>query len=153
MPTAMPDEPLTRRFGNLVGRTVGSCSRRRSSAGSQRSPFQVTEHFGRDLLQTALGVAHRRRVVAVHRAKVALTVDQRVAQRKVLRHPHQSVINRTVAMRVKFAHHVAHDAGALDVGPVVTLFASVHAEQHAAVHRLETARTSGSARPTITLMA
>ena len=24
MPTAMPDEPLTRRFGNLAGRTDGS---------------------------------------------------------------------------------------------------------------------------------
>ncbi len=26
MPTAMPEEPLTRRFGTLVGRTTGSCS-------------------------------------------------------------------------------------------------------------------------------
>jgi hypothetical protein len=24
IPTAMPDDPLTRRFGNVVGRTVGS---------------------------------------------------------------------------------------------------------------------------------
>ena len=27
MPTAMPDEPLTRRLGSAEGRTVGSCSR------------------------------------------------------------------------------------------------------------------------------
>ena len=26
MPTAMPDEPLTSRFGNRAGRTSGSCS-------------------------------------------------------------------------------------------------------------------------------
>ena len=26
MPTAMPEEPLTSRFGTLVGRTSGSCS-------------------------------------------------------------------------------------------------------------------------------
>ncbi len=26
MPTAMPSEPFTRRFGNFKGRTVGSCS-------------------------------------------------------------------------------------------------------------------------------
>ena len=26
MPTAMPDEPLTSRFGTRVGRTSGSCS-------------------------------------------------------------------------------------------------------------------------------
>ena len=25
MPTAMPDEPLTSRFGNRAGRTTGSC--------------------------------------------------------------------------------------------------------------------------------
>src|SRR2546427_1457373 len=28
MPTAMPEEPLTSRFGTLVGSTVGSCSDR-----------------------------------------------------------------------------------------------------------------------------
>ena len=37
-------------------------------------------------------VAHRRRRVAVARAEVALAVDQRIAQREVLRHPHHGVV-------------------------------------------------------------
>ena len=38
MPTAMPDEPLTSRFGKRAGRTSGSCRGRRSWARSRRCP-------------------------------------------------------------------------------------------------------------------
>jgi hypothetical protein len=40
------------------------------------------------------GVAHRRRIVAVYRAEVALPVDQHVAQGKILRHAHDRVVDR-----------------------------------------------------------
>ena len=54
----------------------------------------VGEHLGGDLLQPAFGVAVRRGAVAVDRAEVALAVDQRVAQREVLHHPHQRLVGR-----------------------------------------------------------
>ena len=40
------------------------------------------------------GVPHRRRRIAVHRAEVALPVDQRVAHGERLRHAHQRVVDR-----------------------------------------------------------
>ena len=97
----------------------------------------VGEELVGDLLQPALGVAHRRRVVAVDRAEVALAVDQQVAQREVLRHPHERVVDRQVAVRVVLAHHVADDARAFHVGPIPDDVRLVHREQHAAMHRFQ----------------
>ena len=91
----------------------------------------------RDLRQPDLGVAHRRGVVAVDRAEVALAVDQHVAQREVLRHAHDRVVDRRVAVRVVLADHVADDARRLLVGPVPVVVQLVHREQHAPVHRLQ----------------
>ena len=48
----------------------------------------VGEQVGREALEAALGITHRRGVVAVNRAEVALSIDQRIAQRKILRHAH-----------------------------------------------------------------
>jgi hypothetical protein len=97
----------------------------------------VGQHLVRDLRQADLGVAHRRGVVAVDAAEVALAVDQHVAQLKVLRHAHDGVVHRRVAVRVVLADHVADDARALLVGPVPVVVQLVHREQHAPVHRLE----------------
>ena len=120
MPTAMPPAPLTSRFGKRAGRTVGSRSRcRRSSAGSRRCPCRCRRAAPSATLgQARLGVAHRRRRIAVHRAEIALPVDQRQAHREVLRHAHQRVVDRLVAVRVVFTHHVADDARRLAVGLV-----------------------------------
>jgi hypothetical protein len=92
----------------------------------------------RNLVQAALGVTHRRGAVAVDRAEVALPVDQRVAQREVLRHAHQRVVDRGVAVRVELTHGLADHARALQVRTVPHVVHLVHREQHAAVHRLET---------------
>ena len=54
--------------------------------------------------------------IAVHRAEIALPVDQRQAHREVLRHADHGVVDRLVAMRVVLAHYVAHDARGLAVG-------------------------------------
>ena len=97
----------------------------------------VGEHLVRDLGEADLGVAHRRGVVAVDRAEVALAVDEHVAHREVLRHAHDRVVDRLVAVRVVLADDVADDARRLLVGPVPVVVQLVHREQHAAVHRLQ----------------
>ena len=97
----------------------------------------VGQHLVRDLRQADFGVAHRRGVVAIDRAEVALAVDQHVAQGEVLRHAHDGVVHRRVAVRVVLADHVADDARALLVGPVPVVVQLVHREQHAPMHRLQ----------------
>ena len=98
----------------------------------------VGQHLVRDLAQADLGVAHRRGVVAVDRTEIALAVDQHVAQREVLRHAHDGVVDRGVAVRMVFADHVADDARALLVGAVPVVVELVHRVEHAPVHRLQT---------------
>jgi hypothetical protein len=66
----------------------------------------------RDARHAHLGVAHRRRRVAVHRAEVALPVDQHVAHRERLRHAHDGVVDRRVAVRVVLTDDVADDTRA-----------------------------------------
>ena len=90
-----------------------------------------------DPLEPALGVAHRRGVVAVDRAEVALAVDQRVTQRKRLRHADQRVVNRSVAVRVVLAHDLADHPRALHVRPVPGDVGLVHRVQDAAMDRLQ----------------
>ena len=91
----------------------------------------------RDLGEPAFGVAFGRRRIAVDGAEVALAVDQRQAQGEILRHAHQRVVDRKVAVRVELAHHLADDAGALDVFLVPVEAQLVHAEQDAPVHGLQ----------------
>ncbi len=62
---------------------------------------------------TRLGVAVGRRGVAVERAEVAVTVDQAVAQREVLRHAHHGLVAGGIAMRMILADDGAHDGRAL----------------------------------------
>ncbi len=66
---------------------------------------QKPRHFG----QPRLGVAHGGGIIAVDIAEIALAVDQRIARGKILRQPHQRVIDRLVAVRMEIAHHVADD--------------------------------------------
>jgi hypothetical protein len=72
--------------------------------------LQVGQQLAGQLVHAHLGVTHRRRVVAVDAAEVALTVDQRVAHREVLREPDQRVVDRLVAVRVVLADDVADHA-------------------------------------------
>ena len=77
--------------------------------------------------QPHFGVAHRRRVIAVDRAEIALPVDQRHAHRERLRHAHHGVVDRRVAVRVVLAHHVADHAGGLAIRPVRRVAGLLHA--------------------------
>jgi hypothetical protein len=78
-----------------------------------RALVDLVEQEAGDRRQPGLGVAHRRRAVAVARAEVSLAVDQRIALREVLRHPHQRVVRRLIGVRMKASEHVADDARAL----------------------------------------
>ena len=84
-----------------------------------------------------LGVAHRRRRIAVDRAEIALPVDQRQAHGKILRHAHQRVVDRLIAVRMIFADHVADDARGLAVRLVPLVAVLVHRVEDAPMHRLE----------------
>ena len=102
-----------------------------------RRLLDFREHLVADSRQPALRVAHRRRAVAVERAEVARAVDERIAQREGLRHAHERLVERRVAVRVVAAHHVADDLRALamlDVGGQILL---PHRVEDAALHRLE----------------
>jgi hypothetical protein len=115
MPTAMPPAPLTSRFGSLLG----------------------AQHFVGNLGQPDLGIAHRGGHIAVDRAEIALAVNQHVAHREVLRHPHDGVVDRLVAVRVVLADDVADDTGRLLVGPVPVVVELMHRVEHATMHRFE----------------
>ncbi len=89
-----------------------------------------------DPLQAAFRITHRRRRVVVHRSKISLPVNQRIAQRKILRHAHQRVINRRVAVRMVEAHGLSHYLGALGVLLVVLQAHLLHGVEHTPMHRL-----------------
>jgi hypothetical protein len=148
MPTAMPAAAVDQQVGQprrqhrrlllravVVGREV------------DRVLVDVGQHLVRDLRQADLGVAHGRGVVAVDAAEVALAVDQHVAQAEVLRHAHDGVVHRRVAVRVVLADHVADDARALLVRAVPVVVQLVHREQHAPMHRLEAVARVGQGTP------
>ena len=97
----------------------------------------VGEEVGGRLVEAHLGVAHRRRLVAVHRAEVALAVEERQRHREGLRHAHQRVVDRAVAVRMVLAHDVADRSGRLAVGLVVGVAGLVHGVEDAPVHRLQ----------------
>ena len=108
---------------------------------------QVLEHHLGRLLHAHLGVAHRGRRVAVHGAEVAVPVHERHAHREVLRHAHDRVVDRRVAVRVVLAHHLADDVRGLLVLDPRAEVQAVHAEQRAAVHGLEAVAHVGERAP------
>src|SRR5882724_10414211 len=80
--------------------------------------LDVGQHLVRDLRHPRFRVAHGGGRIAVDGAEVPLPVDERIAQREILDHPHQRLVDRRVTVRVELAHAVAHDAGGLLVTAV-----------------------------------
>ena len=76
---------------------------------------QFAQERMRDRRQPAFGIAHGRRRVTVNRTKVAVAIDQCLSQAKRLRHPHQGVVDRLVAVRVVRLHYLADHRRTLDV--------------------------------------
>ena len=107
----------------------------------------IVQQQHRGLGEAHFRVPHRRGIIAVHRAEIALPVDQRQPHGKGLRHPHHGVVDRAVAMRMVFTHDVTDDAGGFAIGPVRGVAGLMHAEQDAPMHRLQpVARVGQSAR-------
>ena len=103
--------------------------------------------------EARFGVAVRRRRIAVDRAEVPLAVDERIAQREILHHAHERVVDRRVAVRVVLAEHVADDRRATScTGGPGTSPSSFIAYSTRRCTGLSPSRTSGSARDTMTLI-
>ena len=98
----------------------------------------VREHVERHLAHARLGIAVGSGGMAVDGAEVAVTVNERIAERKILCHTHHRVIHRRIAVRMVSAEHRADRVRALAVGLVRRQAVFVHGVQDAAVHRLQT---------------
>ena len=82
-----------------------------------------------------------------------MAVDERVAQREVLRHAGQRVVDGLVAVRVELAHHVADRPAlfwCLRSGRAAAARTSV---EDAAVHRLQAVARVGQRRAVMTDIA
>ena len=99
--------------------------------------FQVGQQLVGQFGHAHFGVSHGRGVVAVHRTEVALTVDQQVAQGEVLRHTHDGVVHRGVAVRVVFTDYVTDHTGGFLVGLVPVVAQLAHGVEHTAVYWLQ----------------
>ena len=99
--------------------------------------LQVGQQFVCHPAHADFGVAHGRGGIAIDRAEVSLPVDQQVAHREILRHAHDGVVYRRIAVRVIFTDHVTDHARRLLVGLVPVVAEFVHGEQHAPVHWLQ----------------
>ena len=99
---------------------------------------KVGEHQRADLRQARLGITHGRRAVAIDRAKVALAVDQGIAQAEILRHTHHRVIDRHIAVGMIFTQHFTDDTCTFAVRLVVGQVEVVgHRIEDTAVDRLQ----------------
>ena len=109
--------------------------------------LDVGHHLFGDALHAALGVPIGRGRIAIDRTKVSLAIDQRIAQRPRLRHAHQRVVHRRVAVRMVLLQALAHHAGALGVALVVLQALSVHGRENAAMHGLQSVAGIGQRAP------
>ena len=98
----------------------------------------VGQHFLGHPAQAGLGIALSRRRIAVHRAKVALPVDKRVAHGEILRQAGHGIVHCHIAVRVVLAQHFADDAGGFFIRGVRPDAHIVHGVEDAAVNWLET---------------
>ena len=103
--------PVDEQIGEAPGEHIGLLQRivevEREGHGLL---IEIAQKFEGDGFQPRLGIAHGGGGVAVHRAEIAVTVDERAPHVEVLRHAHHGVIHRTVAVRVIFTHAVTDDA-------------------------------------------
>ena len=125
-----------RQLARLVGRAIVI------GGEIDRALVDFVHQEAGDLGQTRLGVAHRRRTIAIAAAEVALAIDQRVALRKILRHAHQRVVGRLVAVWVKAAQHIAHYARTFDRSGRAVAASAAKPQAHTR-HRIEDAPLDG----------
>ena len=97
----------------------------------------IGQHGFGDEGEAGLGVAHGGGVIAVDVSEVSLAFDEGVAGGEILGEADHGVINRRIAMRVIFAHHIAHDAGAFLEAAGRVQLQLVHGPEHAAMDGLQ----------------
>ena len=97
--------------------------------------------------QAGFGVPHRRRRVVVHRAEIAVAVQQWVTAGEGLNKAHQGVIDRLITVGVVLAKHVTNDPRAFAVRTVWGEPQFLHRVEDASLHGLETIAGIGQ-RPT-----
>jgi len=86
--------------------------------------------------------------IAIPAAKIALTINQRVTQGKVLRHAHQCIVGGLVAMRMVFTQNIAHHTGRFHGLGIVAQAHFIHGIQNSPLDRFLTIRTLGQ-RPAL----
>ncbi len=96
---------------------------------------EILEQRQRDAIEPGFRVPRGGGRIAVDRAKIALAVDERRAHGEILRHAHQRVVDRQIAVRMVLAHRVADRARRLVVGAV--------GGEIELVHRIEDAPMDG----------
>ena len=74
---------------------------------------KVAQKLHRERSQARLGISHRRRAVAVGRAEVAVTVDERRGHGKGLGELYHRSVNGRIAMGMIFSQAFAHDTRGL----------------------------------------
>ena len=138
MPTAMPLEPLTSSCGSRPGQH-GRLDALVVEVGDERNGLfiDVGEHVERRARQARFGIAVGRRRIGIDRAEVSVAVDQRIAQREILRHAHERVVDRRVAVRMVALEHLADDTGALAMLLAGLEAHLAHRVEDAALHGLE----------------
>src|SRR3990170_7090045 len=99
--------------------------------------FYVREKLSADPRHPDFGVTHGRRRIAVNRTEVALSVHERVTERKVLHHPRYGVVHGRVAVWVVFAYDVSDHARGFFIRLVPLDTHLVHGEDYAPVHGFE----------------
>ena len=99
--------------------------------------IEAVEQGLRDLGEARLGVAHRRGVIAIDVAEIALPLDQSVARGEGLGEPHQGVVHRGIAVGMVLADHVAHHARALLETRIRVELQRPHGIEKASLDRLE----------------
>src|SRR5438034_702720 len=103
-----------------------------------RLRVDVAKELERDRREPSLGVSHGGRWVAVDGAEVAVRVDQRMAQRPILRQPHEGVVHGFECMRVVLLHDLPDRPRGLPVRPIRPEAPLEHRPEHPAVHGLQT---------------
>ena len=138
MPTAMPVEPLTSRFGYVAGKHRRL--RRRLVEVRDVVDGVLVEVFHQafgERLEPGFRVSIGGRRIAVDRAEVALAVDQGLAHVEVLRQADQRVVGRLIAVRMVVADDFADHLRALAVGAIRGQPHLAHRIKHAAMRGLQ----------------
>ncbi len=97
--------------------------------------FNVGKNLIGEPRHAHFGVAHCRRRISVNRPEVALTIDQGITHREILCEPDNSVINRSVAVRMILTDDIADDARTLFVSLVIRVAEFVHGPENSTVDR------------------